>query len=55
MNTPFVGYYQQLYEAVLDCRRVDYAPLAFTEKIHKAIQPYLRDEYQRPQPPLRDL
>jgi hypothetical protein len=55
MKTPFVSYYQQLYEAVLDCRKTDYAPLAFTDKIHKAIEPYLRPEYQRPEPPLPEV
>lgn len=55
MRTPHGTYFTQLYRAVLDAKRVDQATLDFAERIHEAIQPYLRDEYQTPQPPLHEV
>ena len=55
MASPHTFYYKQLYEAVLESHKIDEAPLASTERIHKAIQHYLKNEYQSPQPPLHDV
>jgi hypothetical protein len=55
MRTSHGTYFNQLYRAVLEGVKADQAPLGFTERIHEAIQPYLRDEYQTPQPPLHEV
>lgn len=54
-RTAFNQYYLALYKAVMDGVRLDEAPLSFTERIHKEIQHYLKNEYQRPQPPLHEV
>lgn len=55
MSTPYTSYFTSLFNAVLKARKIDEAPLAFTERINEAIQPYLREEYQRPLPPLHEV
>lgn len=55
MSTAHSKYFVQLYRAVLDGVMADQAPLGFTERIHQAINPYLRDEYQLPEPPLPEV
>lgn len=55
MQSPYNRYVITLFNTVLEGVREDRAPLSFTEKIHEAIQPYLRPEYQRPEPPLHEV
>lgn len=55
MSLPYHNYYLTLFRSVLEGVRQDQGPLAFTERIHEAIQPYLRPEYQRPEPPLPEV
>lgn len=55
MRTPHNTYFLQLYRAVLAGMEEDRAPMGFTERIHQVIQPYLREEYQVPRPPLPEV
>lgn len=55
MNSSFSNYQLSLYKAVLRGMQIEEAPLSFSERIHEAIQPYLRPEYQRPQPSLPEV
>lgn len=55
MSTPYTHYFISVYNAVLAGQKIDEAPLAFAERINEAIQPYLRAEYQRPEPSLHEV
>lgn len=48
-------YFISLYKAVLAGKQIDEAPLAFAERIDAAVQHYLKDECQLPQPPLHEV
>lgn len=54
-HSAYTNYFISVYNAVLAGKKIDEAPLAFAERVNEAIQPYLREEYQRPQPPLHEV
>lgn len=55
MPSPYTHYFTSLYRTVLEGTKLDEAPLAFAERINQTIQPYLKNEYQRPLPPLHEV
>lgn len=55
MSSPYNHYFTSLYKTVLQGMNINEAPLAFAERINQAIQPYLKNEYQRPEPPLHEV
>ena len=54
-RSAYTNYFVSLFNAVIQARRIDESPLSFSERINEAIQPYLREEYQRPLPPLHEV
>lgn len=54
-TTAHSKYFIQLYRAVLEARGRDEAPLAFSLRVHDAVNHYLKDEYQNPEPPLSEV
>jgi hypothetical protein len=50
MSTHHTSYFTQLYRAVLESKSIEEAPLATAERIHLAINSYLKSDCQRPSP-----